>query len=105
MEETLQKINDIIESYESGAWVSVDNLRVMMRELSACHYHLTKINVEAHQNWNAIIHNRETKESVASATVKADNEFPELRMTRKILESIDNVIWSMRSELSIIKKD
>ncbi len=35
----------------------------------------------------------------------SEQEVPELRMIRKIMEATDNVIWSMRSELSIIKNE
>jgi len=105
MEATLLKIDSIIEHYNSGAWVNVDNLRTLLRELSVCHYHLTSVNIEAYNNWNALIHNRKQGTSVASAKVIADAQVPELRMTRKILESVKNVVYSMQQELSIIKRD
>jgi hypothetical protein len=66
---------------------------------------LTKINVDAYIDWNTIIYNRKEKESVASATVRADFEIPQLRMTRKFLEGLDGVIWQIRSDISIMKKD
>lgn len=105
LEKILKKTFDIIETYESGAWVSSDNLRVMLREISANYTYITKFNIEAYRDWNASIYNRENKTSVASAKIKADEEVPQLRETRKLLQAIDHVIWSMRSELSIIKKD
>ena len=46
MLEVLTKITDIIETYESGAWVSAENLRIMLRELTANNYYLTKYNIE-----------------------------------------------------------
>ena len=42
MEETLNKIHEIIERYESGEWLSADNLRVLLRELSTNYYKPTK---------------------------------------------------------------
>ena len=103
MEAILKKITDLVETYESGTWVSADNLRGMLRELSANYYYLTKLNIEAYQQHNAIQfkHNG----SVASGAILADTEVPELRMSRKILEATQNVLWSMRSELSIIKNE
>lgn len=105
MQETLNKIELIISSYRSGEWNNIEKLRELLRELSICHYHLTSINIDAYNDWTAIIYNREKTTSVASAKVKADFEVPELRMTRKLLESVKNVLMSMQQELSIIKND
>ena len=103
MQEILQKITNLIETYESGVWVSADNLRVMLRVLTANNYYLTKHNIEYFQKYNAIQYKH--KGSVSSGKVLAEEQVPELRMIRKIMEATDNVIWSMRSELSIIKKE
>ena len=99
----LTKITDIIETYESGAWVSAENLRIMLRELTANNYYLTKYNIEYFRKYNAIQYKH--KGSVSSGKILAEQEVPELRMIRKIMEATDNVIWSMRSELSIIKNE
>ncbi len=103
MEEILNKITAIIETYESGVWVSADNLRVMLRELTANNYYLTKYNIEYFQKFNAIQYKH--KGSVASGKILAEEQVPELRIIRKIMEATENVMWSMKSELSIIKNE
>ena len=103
MQEVLTKITNLIETYESGAWVSTENLRIMLRELTANNYHLSKYDIEYFRKYNAIQYKH--KGSVSSGKILAEEEVPELRMIRKIMEATDNVIWSMRSELSIIKKE
>ena len=103
MNEILDKISDLIQTYESGAWQSVENLRIMQRELSSNIYYLTKHNIQAFNKWNGIIY-RETT-SHAKAVTKADFDVPELRMSRKILEAARGVSISINSELSIIKKE
>ena len=103
MEEILNKITAIIETYESGVWVSADNLRVMLRELTANNYYLTKYNIEYFQKYNAIQYKH--KGSVASGKILAEEQIPELRIIRKIMEATENVMWSMKSELSIIKNE
>jgi hypothetical protein len=105
MTETLETISDIITRYRSGEWHTIDRLRKLLKELSICHYELTGINIEAYNDWTSIIYNRDKNDSVASAKVKADFEVPELRMTRKLLESVKNILMSMQQELSIIKND
>lgn len=105
MQETLNKTSELIARYRSGEWLTVDKLRELLRELSICHYELTSVNIDAYNDWTAIIYNREKNVSVASAKVKADFECPELRMSRKLLESVKNVLMSIQQELSIIKRD
>jgi len=75
----------------------------MQRELSANYYYLTKYNIEYFQKYNAIQYKH--KGAVSAGKILAEEQCPELRMIRKIMEATDNVIWSMRSEISIIKKE
>ena len=103
MDEILNKITNTIELYESGAWVSVENLRIMLRELSCNYYLLTKHNIESFNNHNAIQY--KNKKSVSFGLILANEQVPELRLTRKILYATSKVIDAIRSELSIIKNE
>lgn len=103
MEDILKKISDIIETYESGTWQSAENLRVMLRELSANYYFLTKINIESFNKHNAVQY--DYKGSVAAGLIFANLLVPELRMTRKILFATSKCVDAIRSELSIIKNE
>ena len=89
--------------YESGGWVSSENLRAMLRELSSNYYHLSRFNIEYFQKYNAVQYKH--KGSVSSGKILAEEQVPELRLLRKIMEATDNVIWSIRSEISILKKE
>tara|TARA_R100000951_G_scaffold110853_1_gene109188 strand:- start:2155 stop:2484 length:330 start_codon:yes stop_codon:yes gene_type:complete len=104
LEESLEQISIIIDTYESGVWKDQEGLRIIQRDLAIHNYHLTKYNIEAYQKFNTVLFNRGSK-SVAAAKVEADEEVPELRMLRKIMGSVDQVLWSIRSEISIIKKE
>lgn len=103
MEEILLKISNLIETYESGVWKSIEDLRIMQRELTANNYYLTKHNIEYFQKYNAVQYKH--KGSVSAGKILAEEQVPELRMIRKIMEATENVMWSMRSEISIIKKE
>ena len=103
MDEVLEEMSLIITMYESGAWKSSDNLRAMLRELSSNNYHLTRFNIEYFQKYNAVQYKH--KGSVSSGKILAEEQVPELRIIRKIMEATDNVIWSIRSEISILKKE
>lgn len=97
MDKTFKKIGDIIDTYESGIYVSTETLVEMQRELSCCHYHLTTLNIEAGQEYNKEMYN--FNGSVAAGKIYAENKVPMLRKTRKLLESIKQVLIAMGSEL------
>ncbi len=105
LEEVLTNLNNTIDEYKSGAWLSKERLRELLREASTNYYLVTKENIEAYDNWNKLIYNRDRDESVSGAKVRADEKHPELRMTRKILEATKQVLLSMQQELSILKAE
>lgn len=104
MESPIKKIGEIIEEYECGAYLQLDSLRQLRRDLATANYHLTKINIDAYKRWNTLIYNR-GDDSVASAKVKADHRVPELREARKIMEAVKNVLSEMNQEISILKTE
>ena len=99
----LFKIDGIIETYESGAWESIENLRVMLRELTANIYYLTKYKIQAKNKHNGIRYLH--KGSVASGEILAHEQSPELYQIRYIMRSANNVVQSIIMEISIIKKE
>lgn len=105
LNEVLDECDELVSEYKSGAYLTKDSLRDCLRKLSSNHYLITKENIESYNSWNNLIYNRDKKESVSGAKVRADEKFPDLRMTRKILEAIEHVIWSIKSEISTLNKD
>ena len=103
MENILNNISDCIDDYESGTYLTKEKLLVLNRRLSSNIYYLKKHNIEELQKFKSIIYN--SKGSVARATCEAHEQVPELRMTRKILDSCRNVSISINNELSIIKNE
>lgn len=103
MTETLNKIERVVIAYESGEYISQENLIKMQRRLNTSMYHLTGFNVSAFQKWNSIVYNSD--KSNAAAKVEADEMVPELRMTRKILETSKGVSIAINSELKAMSND
>ena len=103
MDKILDEISDIITRYESGEWETTDSLREMLRELTSNIYFLSKYNIEFHEKHNAVQYKH--KGSVSSGLILANEQYPELRMIRKITEAANNVKSSMIMELSIIKNE
>ena len=103
MDEILDKISEIIIKYDSGEWQSVDNLRLLLRELSANYYYLTKENILFAQEWNKEVYS--FKGSDAAGQRYAELTVPHLRKTRKILTATNIVINAIRSEISILRTE
>lgn len=105
LDETLDRITEIIMNYENGSFQSKENLTAMQRKLSALNYHLTVIHTDYRKQHNAIIFNRPDGSSVASAKNKADVDFPEVDITRKIMGAVEKVLISMSIEIKQMLND
>lgn len=103
MQEILKTISGVVMEYEGGAGVTKDELMRMQRSLSTNMYWLTLHNDEAFKKWNNLKYN--FAGSNAGAETFANEEVPELRMTRKILEASKNVSISLTNDISIIKSE
>ncbi len=86
MDKILQKITDIISEFKSDKYISDEKLIEMQRGLSYCHFKLTEINVSDGKKYSKIMY--EFEGSAAAAKIKAEYEVPELRMTRKLLDTV-----------------
>jgi hypothetical protein len=103
MNDTLNKITEIIDRYESGEWLSAENLRGLLRELSTNYYRLTQFNIEFAQDFNREVYR--FKGTNAAANAYAEISVPGLRVTRKILLATGKVLDSMRSEIGILRNE
>lgn len=97
MDKILQKISDIIETYESG---SFKDLHVMHRELSCNMFLLAKEQVKAHQEHNKQYYLSQEKTN-AGKEREADKLVPELYMCRKIMEAAKSVSIAMGYEIKM----
>jgi hypothetical protein len=102
MNEILTKISNIIAVYESGEWITEDKLRVMQRELTSNIFFMTKHNIEYFKDHNTTQYT--FKGSAAKGLILANEQVPELRMLRKIESAANNVVNSMRSEITSLRK-
>ena len=107
LNEVLSECDELVKEYKAGAYLTTESLRKVLRELSANHYLITKENVDSYEDWNNYVYilTKNKENSVSGAKIKADKRNPELRMTRKILETLEHVIWSIKSEISTLNKD
>lgn len=97
LENILEKITAIIETYDSGCY---KDLSVMHRELTCNMYYLTKEQVEANQRWNAAYYNHQSTVNAVKER-HADKEVPELYLCRKILEAAKGVSIAMGYEMKL----
>lgn len=99
----LEELANSVHDYESGAWHTKEKLVLIQRSLSSNVYYLTQHNIEAFQDWNTIKH--KFSGSNAAAETYANEEVPELRLTRKIMDAAKNVQIAISNELGIMKNE
>ena len=103
MNDHLNTITHVIREYESGTYLTSDRLLELLRQLSGAMYHLTVVNVSAGSKHNGVQYHFDG--SAARAKIEAEQIVPELRATRKILETCNRVHSAIIMELSILKKE
>jgi len=103
MNEILETITKIVDAYNSGQFNTPEVLRKMQRNLSCNIYYLTKHQVDYRDKWLTEYH--KFQGSNAAAEKYADQEYPELYLCRKIIESAKGISISMSHELNIMKSD
>ena len=97
MQDVLDKINTIIDTFKSDEFISLERLYNMQRGLSYCHFKLTEVNVEAGEEYAKIMY--EFKGSAAGAKIKAEHLVPQLRITRKLLDTVHQNLNAISREL------
>ncbi len=103
MDDILKTVESVINNYDSGAYIPIEKLTGMLRELTGGIYHLTVIHTKASEEHNAYQYN--FSGSVARGLIEADYIVPEYKMTRKILDTCNRVQSAMIMELSVLKRE
>ena len=93
----LDKISSIIEAYKSDEYISDERLMMMQRGLSYCHYKLTEVNVKSGEKYAKIMY--EFEGTAAKAKIEAEHKIPELRINRKLLDTVKQNLISIGREL------
>jgi len=93
----LQKISQIVETYESGAF---KDLQQMHRELTCSMYYLTIEQVRYNQKWNQEYYKHNSTVNAIKER-HANKEVPELYMIRKVLEAAKSVSISIGYEIKL----
>ena len=96
-DQVLQKITDIVETYESGSY---RDLEVMHRELTCNMYFLSRWQVEFNVDWNKEHYNSKEPSDAAKKRI-ADRLVPELYHCRKIMETAKGVSIAMGYEIKM----
>lgn len=97
MNEILNNITSIIETYESG---SFKDLHIMHRQLTCNLFYLSNEQVKAHQEWNRQYYLSKEKTN-AGKEREADKLVPELYLCRKIMETAKGVSIAMGYEIKL----
>ena len=97
MDDILNKITDIVDTYQSGAY---KDLFEMQRELSCQMFYLAQKQVEFNMKWNAEYYKHKSTVNAIKQR-HADKVVPELYMCRKIMDAAKGVSIAMHNELKL----
>lgn len=103
MKNHLDKITEIIETYNSLSVPDAISLSGLLRELTSELFFLEKHRAEFHDKHNAIMFNFDG--AVSRATIKANTEVPELYLLRRIMNAAYRVVDALRSNISTLNKE
>ncbi len=106
MNEVLNKIATIIEQYNETSIMDGKTLNKQLKELTASLYYIETIRTKAHQDYEAVIHNKVAEGfSVARATNEANVQVPSMYMLRKLTSAGYRVCDAMRTNISFLKSE
>ncbi len=102
-DEVYTTIGDIVVRYQSGEYLTLDRLVELRRELVTTKYHLTVINTTYFEKHNAIQYMH--KGSVASGLILANEQVPQLRKTRKLIEASREILKAMAQDIAVLRDE
>ena len=104
LNEILESINEEVDKYHTLQLKDVLTQSEILRNLTSNLYFLESYRVEYHEKWLSVYHNSAAKTSAAKER-EADNVVREIYMIRRIMTSGYKVVDSVRSTISIHKKE
>lgn len=100
----LDNINRLIEDYHNLQLTLVKDQSEILRGLTTNLYFLEKYRIEAYETWQSVYFQSKGTSGAAKER-EADFKVPELYKIRRIMEGGYKVVDSIRSTISIYKKE
>lgn len=104
LEAILTAINEEVDKYHQLQLKAVLDQSEILRNLTSNLYFLEQYRIEAHEKWLSVYHNSQAK-SAAGKEREADNVVRELYLIRRVMTSGYRVVDSIRSTISIHKRE
>lgn len=102
--EILNNINDSIDKYHNMQLNLVKDQSEILRSLTTNLYFLEKYRIDAYRSWQSVYFNSKGT-SHAAKEREADNNVTDIYMIRRIMTGAYKVVDSIRSTISIYKKE
>jgi hypothetical protein len=98
-------LEEIIETYRSDEFLSEERLLQMQRYLIGHQFDYTSINIQAFNDFNAVVFRRGYKETggrvaISTAETEAHEKHPELNESEQILNVIKSTLISIQNQLN-----
>lgn len=105
LQEILNNINEAVESYELLELVDTNKQSEALRKLTSNLFYLEEHRINAYNDWLTEYYEMPKGTSNAAKEKHCDNKIKELYMIRRIMTSGYKVADSLRSTISIYKRE
>ena len=106
MEETLNNIRAIIDTYNSMNSLEPNELNYLMKDLTTNLFYLEEIRGNYHNKYESIIHKLVADgKTVARATNQANVEVKEMYLIRRVMDAGYRIADAMRTNISYLKTE
>lgn len=105
LENVLSEYNNTITCWRETPFDDLFKSAELMKDLAIILNNLSLHKIEYQIHWNKKCFELRDKMSVAASEKTANNELPELGKLRQVLKAGNNVLDSIRSQVSLLKQE
>lgn len=105
LEETLAEYSKTVQSWKETPFDDLMQNAELMKDMAIILSDLTSHRVKFRKLWIKKVFELKDEMSVSASEKEADNEYPELYLLRQIINAGSNILDSMRSQCSLLKKE
>jgi hypothetical protein len=107
IEKQLEELTVLVREYYKTSTSDGQTLNELLKKITALLFYLTTVRSEVHDEFQNYIHNktRDKGMSVARAENEAHVNYPAMYRLRHILDSANDVVGAIRTNISYLKKE
>ena len=105
LQEALEECTNTVHTWKETPFDDINQTAELMKDMAVIIYELTRHKVKFKEQWNAKCFELREDLSNAAAEKVANKEYPELDKIRQVIRAANNVLDSLRSQVSLLKNE